>query len=291
MRVAYFPGCVARGNCPELNESTKAIAPLLGIELVELEGAPCTGAGVINQQSPLLADTYNAKTLALAEAEGLPIMTICSTCIGCLRKSNAKLKTDEDWLQRVNKHLAPSGQQYHGTVDVTHILYVILNQIGLDNLKSLVKRPLEGLKIAPFYGCYLLRPQEVMGLDDPDHPDSLQKIITALGGEPVEYYHMTRCCGFPITLENEAASMKMAGAALGDALDSGAHCMVTPCPLCHMNLDMQQSRTTKYTGRTYDLPVLHLPQLVGLALGLDSRQLGLHKHFIDPDLALSRLVH
>jgi len=291
VKVAYFPGCVARGNCPELNQATREIAPLLGIELVELEGAPCTGAGVIGQQNPLLADTYNAKTLALAEAEGVPLMTLCSTCIGCLRKSNYKLTHDEDWLSQVNKHLKPGGLEYHGGVDITHILFVILNELGVDNLKGMVKRPLSGLRVAPFYGCYMLRPQEIMGLDDPEHPDSLQRVITALGGEPVEYAHMTRCCGFPITLENEEASFKMAGAALGDAKDHGADCLVTPCPLCHMSLDMQQSRITKYTQRTYNMPVLHLPQLVGLALGVEPLKLGLQKHFVDTDLVTSTVVH
>ena len=131
MRVAYFPGCVAKGNCPELNQSTQKIAPLLGIELVELPGAPCTGAGVLESQNPVLADTYNAKTLALAEELNLPLMTICSTCIGCLRKSNTKLSENEGYRAEVNDVLKSGGHTYHGGVDVTHILYVIIKEVYL----------------------------------------------------------------------------------------------------------------------------------------------------------------
>ena len=107
MKYAYFPGCVAKGNCPELNQSTRAIAPLLGIELVELTEAPCSGSGVINAQNPILADTYNAKTLALAEELGLNLMTICSTCVGCLRKSNKRLKASDEYRAKANEHLEP----------------------------------------------------------------------------------------------------------------------------------------------------------------------------------------
>ncbi|MBI3910711.1 MAG: CoB--CoM heterodisulfide reductase iron-sulfur subunit B family protein [Armatimonadetes bacterium] len=290
VKYAYFPGCVARGNCPELNSATLAIAPLLGLELVELAEAPCCGAGVINSQNPVLADTYNAKTFALAEEQGLNVMTVCSTCIGSLRKSNKRLQGQSAYLEQVNQHLRPSGREYHGNVDVTHLLYVLINDVGLDSLRSMVKRPLQGLRCAPFYGCFILRPSEVMGLDDPEHPTSLERVIEALGGKPIDYWHKTRCCGFPITLENEAASFKMAGAAIGEAKDLGAECMVTPCPLCHMNLDMQQPRIPRHTGRTYNMPVIHLPQLVGLALGLDPKQLGLHKHIMDTSAVVSRVV-
>ena len=219
MRVAYFPGCVAKGNCPELNQATKKIAPMLGIELVELTGAPCTGAGVLESQNPVLADTYNAKTLALAEELDLPLMTICSTCIGCLRKSNKKLSDNEGYRAEVNAVLESGGHTYHGGVDVTHILYVIIKEVGIDNLRDMVKKPLTDLRIAPFYGCYILRPADIMGIDDPDNPTSMERVIDALGATPVDYSGKTRCCGFPIGLENEEASFKMAGKHIGEAKD------------------------------------------------------------------------
>lgn len=289
MKVAYFPGCVAKGNCTELNQSTKKIAPLLGIELVELTGAPCTGAGVLQSQNPVLADTYNAKTLALAEELGLPLMTICSTCIGCLRKSNKKLSEDPSYRAQVNAVLGPGGHEYHGGVDVTHILYVLIKEIGLEKLRSMVKRPLAGLRAAPFYGCYILRPAEIMGIDDPDHPTSMERVFEALGATPVDYSGKTRCCGFPISLENEEASFKMAGKHIGEAKDKGADCMVTPCPLCHMNLDLQQSSVSRVVGRRLDMPVLHLPQMVGLALGVAPKELGLGKNIVSTRGLLAKL--
>lgn len=289
MRVAYFPGCVAKGNCPELNQATQKIAPLLGIELVELTGAPCTGAGVLQAQNPVLADTYNAKTLALAEELDLPLMTVCSTCIGCLRKSNQKLSEDEGYRAEVNAVLKSGGHEYHGGVDVTHILYVLIKELGLDNLRGMVKKPLTDLRIAPFYGCYILRPASIMGIDDPDNPTSMERVIEALGGTPVDYYGKTRCCGFPIGLENEEASFKMAGKHIGEAKDNGADCMVTPCPLCHMNLDLQQPGVSQVVGRQLDMPVLHLPQMVGLALGLSPKELGFSKHIISAQSVLSKV--
>ncbi len=289
MRVAYFPGCVAKGNCTELNQSTQKIAPLLGIEMVELTGAPCTGAGVLQAQNPVLADTYNAKTLALAEELELPLMTVCSTCIGCLRKSNKKLTEDEGYRAEVNEVLKAGGHEYHGSVDVTHLLYVLIKEVGPDNLRSMVKQPLTGLRVAPFYGCYILRPADVMGIDNPDNPTSLERVIEAVGATPVDYYGKTRCCGFPINLENEEAAFKMAGKHIGEAKDKGADCMVTPCPLCHMNLDLQQPSVSKVVGRQLDLPVLHLPQMIGLALGLAPKELGVSKHMISTKDVLGKL--
>jgi len=289
MRVAYFPGCVAKGNCPELNQATKKIAPMLGIELVELTGAPCTGAGVLESQNPVLADTYNAKTLALAEELDLPLMTICSTCIGCLRKSNKKLSDNEGYRAEVNAVLESGGHTYHGGVDVTHILYVIIKEVGIDNLRDMVKKPLTDLRIAPFYGCYILRPADIMGIDDPDNPTSMERVIDALGATPVDYSGKTRCCGFPIGLENEEASFKMAGKHIGEAKDKSADCMVTPCPLCHMNLDLQQPGVSRVINRQLDMPIFHLPQMVGLALGISPKELGLNKHMIPTQNVLAKL--
>ena len=286
MRVAYFPGCVAKGNCPELNQATKKIAPMLGIELVELTGAPCTGAGVLESQNPVLADTYNAKTLALAEELDLPLMTICSTCIGCLRKSNKKLSDNEGYRAEVNAVLESGGHTYHGGVDV---LYVIIKEVGIDNLRDMVKKPLTDLRIAPFYGCYILRPADIMGIDDPDNPTSMERVIDALGATPVDYSGKTRCCGFPIGLENEEASFKMAGKHIGEAKDKSADCMVTPCPLCHMNLDLQQPGVSRVINRQLDMPILHLPQMVGLALGISPKELGFNKHMIPTQNVLAKL--
>jgi succinate dehydrogenase / fumarate reductase cytochrome b subunit len=155
--------------------------------------------------------------------------------------------------------------------------------MGLEELRSRVKRPLTDLRVGPFYGCYIVRPTDRLGIDDLKPRDTyLAQIIEALGGTVIEYAGAYKCCGFPIITMNKEVSLKQAGRHLGDAVDQGADCLVTPCPLCHLNLDLQQPLAAKAVGRTLDMPVLHLPQLVGLALGLEPKELGLQQHIVKP---------
>lgn len=279
MRFAFFPGCVSRGGCPELYQSTTAIAPLLDLDLEELTSAACTGAGVISERNPELADTLNARTFALAEGLGLPLLTQCSTCQGVMSKANYKLRRDSAYLQRINNLLAPEGYTYQGTTRIKHLLWYVVEDFGLDRLRGLVKRPLGGLRVAPFYGCYILRPTSILA--DPEYPERdqyLEQLTLALGGHPVDYSGKDKCCGFPILTMNKTNSLRMAGDHLAEAKDKGADLMVTPCPLCHLNLDGQQPDAARVTGRQLNLPILHLPQLIGLALGLNERALGLSRH-------------
>jgi succinate dehydrogenase / fumarate reductase, cytochrome b subunit len=155
--------------------------------------------------------------------------------------------------------------------------------MGLDDLRSRVKRPLENLRVGPFYGCYLVRPTDRLGIDDRRPRDTyLHLIIEALGGTVIDYAGQYKCCGFPIITMNKEASLKQAGRHLGDAIDADADCLVTPCPLCHLNLDLQQPQAERVVGRELGMPVLHLPQLLGLALGLGPRELGMSKHVVKP---------
>jgi succinate dehydrogenase / fumarate reductase cytochrome b subunit len=158
-----------------------------------------------------------------------------------------------------------------------------VEEIGLERLRSLVKRPLTNLKVGPFYGCYIVRPRARLGIDS-EHPRDhyLHQVIEALGGAVIEYAGMRKCCGFPIITMNKEASLKQAGRHLGDAVDAEADCLVTPCPLCHLNLDLQQPLAERVVGRELDMPVLHLPQLVGLALGLEPKWLGMNRHVVRP---------
>ena len=167
MKYAWYPGCVSQGACPELFTATLAVADKLGIELVELKEAACTGAGVLSERNPELADTLNARTFAMAERLGLPLMTICSTCQGVMSQANYKLQNDPGYLAKINETLALEGLEYKGTTKVSHLLWVIVEDIGLDKVEPLVERPLTGVKIAPFYGCYILRPDNVPRLRRP----------------------------------------------------------------------------------------------------------------------------
>lgn len=282
MRYAWYPGCVAQGGCPELFTATLAVADKLGLELIELKEAACTGAGVLTERNPELADTLNARTFAMAEQLGLPIMTICSTCQGVMSASNYKLTNDPEYLAKINLSLAEEGLQYKGTTTVSHLLWVIVEDLGLDKLKPLVKRPLSGVKIAPFYGCYILRPTQILDYGNYPERDTYIELITrALGGIAVDYSGKTKCCGFPILTMNEKASLTMAGDHLVEAKEEGADVMVTPCPLCHLNLDGGQPRAAKMKKVQIGLPIMHLPQMLGLAFGIKPKSLGLNRHIIN----------
>jgi succinate dehydrogenase / fumarate reductase cytochrome b subunit len=285
MKVAYWPGCVSRGFTPELHGSMAKIAPMLDIELVELDRASCCGAGVIAEHNQELADTLNARTFALAQQvdDADLMMNICSTCQGAQTECQERLDANAEYRGHVNENLAKYGLEYQQGLANKNFLWVLVEEMGLDELRSRVRRPLTDLKVGPFYGCYIVRPTDRLGIDD-DYPRDtyLSLVIEALGGTVIDYAGMHKCCGFPIITMNKEASLKQAGRHLGDAVDADADCLVTPCPLCHLNLDLQQPLAERAVGRELDMPVLHLPQLVGLALGLDPKELGMQRHVVKP---------
>jgi succinate dehydrogenase / fumarate reductase cytochrome b subunit len=284
MKVAYWPGCVSRGFTPELHGSMAKVAPLLDLELVELDRAACCGAGVVSEHNPELADTLNARTFALAQqTDGQLMMNICSTCQGSMSECQERLDANSEYREAINHNLRDEGLRYEKGVVNKNLAWVIVEELGLDALRSRVKRPLRDLKVGPFYGCYIVRPTDRLGID-PERPRDtyLHRIIEALGGTVIDYAGMYKCCGFPIITMNKDASLRQAGTHLGDAIDAEADCLVTPCPLCHLNLDLQQPLAERAVGRDLGLPVLHLPQLLGLALGLEPKELGMSKHVVKP---------
>ena len=288
MKYAFWPGCVSRGAAPELYKSTLAVAEHIGIELVELEAAACTGAGIISDGDPYLQDTLNARTLAMAEQLDLPLMDICSTCIGVHSLAREKLGND-DYRARINERLAPEGLSYSGAVEPRHLLWILLEDLERGALNHLITTPLTELNLGPFYGCYILRPERVLGFDEhPHRRNSLEAAIELVGATTVTYDGMTKCCGFPILTTNKTNSLTMAGTHLGEAQDKGADALVTPCPLCHLNLDAQQADAARVIRRKLDLPILHIPQLIGLAMGLAPEKLGLNRHVVDTKPLLAK---
>ncbi|MSQ32125.1 MAG: heterodisulfide reductase [Dehalococcoidia bacterium] len=281
MKYAFYTGCVSKGGAPELYQSITAVAPKLGLEFEELEGAACTGAGVLTERNEELADTLNARTFAMAERLNLPIMTICSTCQGVMSQANHRLKTNPGYLQRVNQHLAVEGLKYNGTATVKHFMWFLAEDYGLTNLQSKVVRPLTGIKLAAFYGCYVLRPTKDLEYDEhPERGEYLDQIISALGGVPIDYSGKTKCCGFPILTMNEKNSVTMSGNHMMEVKELGGEAMVTPCPLCHLSLDGYQPQAGKIKNVQIGMPIIHLPQAVGLALGIPPQTLGLNKHIV-----------
>ena len=293
MRFAFYPGCVSRGATPELMASTVEVCGKLGIELEfeSMRGASCTGSGILQEKNLKLGDTLNARTFAMAENTGLPLLTICSTCQGVMSQANQRLKADPEYLAEINVDLAEEGLEYKGTADPRHLLWVLVEDIGVDTLRSKVVRPLTGFKAAPFYGCYIVRPTSALGFDEkPERQDSLERVIEAVGAEVVDFPGKTLCCGFPILTINEKNSVKMVANHTLDAKDRGADAMVTPCPLCHLNLDGYQPQAAAASRKPIDLPILHLPQMLGLALGVDPKAMRLNKHIISTRKMLSEVA-
>ncbi|PSB32809.1 CoB--CoM heterodisulfide reductase iron-sulfur subunit B family protein [Stenomitos frigidus] len=294
LKYAYFPGCVAQGACRELYQSTQALTQALGIELVELKKASCCGSGTFKEDSQFLEDTVNARNIALAESLNLPLLTHCSTCQGVIGHVDERLKerqtSDPAYVDQINGLLKKEGcSPYKGSTEVKHLLWAIVGDYGLDALAQKVTHKLTGLKCAAFYGCYLLRAQDHLPYDDPYNPQSMENVFRAIGATPVDYRGRTQCCGWPLSSYATDQSFKMAGMHIQEAIAQGADCIVTPCPLCHLNLDSRQPEVEKVIGQKLGLPVLHLPQLISLALGVDPKELGLDRHIVSTRSVLDRL--
>jgi len=284
LKYALFTGCTPHASTPELMTSTLAVAEKLGIELVELKEASCCGASHLQDYDDFLSLVINARNLHYAEKQGLDIVTLCNTCQLNIAMANERLKADPELLARVNEKLAEVGLSYHGGVEVKHFLYAIIDDFGIEKLASMVVNPIGEMSVAPFYGCHNIRPsglhKSANGGENPYVPTSLDRLIKALGGKPIEYASKNKCCGFHADLQAPHTAHTLTGNALLDAKDSGADCVVTPCPLCHLNFDAQQKSAEKTLGREINMPTLHMPQIVGMALGIDAKTLGLHKHVI-----------
>jgi succinate dehydrogenase / fumarate reductase, cytochrome b subunit len=289
--VAYYKGCLAALSAKELDISTKALSPKVGLELIELETVTCCGAGDIHEAEPDYYLHLNARILAYAAAEKVDtLMTVCNVCTLNLRQANFQLLGDEALRARVNENLAGVGvPPYEHDVDVRHFLWEVAEGEGFELLKQTAHKGLQGLKVAPFYGCQILRPSKLLGFENPDRPWSLERIIEACGGEAIDYPAKIKCCGFPIIQAREETAMGELIQPIEQAYEAGADAMVTPCPLCHLSLDAWQSKLKAATGRDFKMPVLHLAQLIGVAAGLEESELRFKRHVVSVEPMLEKL--
>ncbi|MEY4503768.1 MAG: hypothetical protein RL154_60 [Pseudomonadota bacterium] len=277
-KYALFTGCTARTTAPELLKSTMAVADALGIELVLLNEASCCGATHLQDYNEFMALVINARNIVYAEKLGVDMLTICNTCQLVLSQVNEKLKKDEVLKAKVNAKLAEVGLEFKGTINVRHFLNVLIEDYGVENLSSKVTKSFTGFNIAPFYGCHNIGQN---GVQDNLKQESLELIIEAIGANSVDYVGKNRCCGFHADLQAPKTAYALTGNILADAVDQNADIVVTPCPLCHYNMDALQKNAAKAVGREFSIPTLHLPQMIGLALGLEPALLGFN-HNITP---------
>jgi succinate dehydrogenase / fumarate reductase cytochrome b subunit len=280
MKFAYYPGCSARSTCAELNVATHRVAVKLGLHLLQLESATCTGARELRAIDPAGFYALNVRILALAERERLPLMTICNTCTLNLLDAHAAFVSDSELAQAVNARLAEEGLVYSGRTKISHFLWVLYEDIGEVRLRELVVNPLTDLTVAAFYGCHITRPPGRYGFVDSRNSIALERLAEILGCRPIDYSGRTECCGFHTAAHDEKVAIKLTGQHILSAKAGGAKTMVTPCPLCHTVLDGFQREIEKDLDQDLDMPILHLPQLVGLALGLSPEELNIDRHIV-----------
>ena len=280
LKYIFYPGCVSEQLEKESYVAAKLVCTELDIELIEDNRMSCCGATHVDKVNNYLNLLVNARNMAFAEENGLAVLTICNTCLNVMKRVAYKLKNDSELFNRVNKDLEKVGLKYEGTCEVKTLLEVLFVDFGLENLRERIINPLKKFKVAPYYGCHILRPKKEIGFDNALNPNSFEQLLDVLGAKSIEFDSRLDCCGFHITMANPNACAKMNSSILKSAKLSGANCIATPCPLCHMVFDSQQFKANKVAGRDLELPAFHLQQLVGLALGISSDKLMLKRHVV-----------
>jgi heterodisulfide reductase subunit B2 len=286
MKYAYYPGCSAHSTARDMHESAAAVARLLGIELVEIKGWSCCGATAAHQTDRVLAAALPAANLLLAKEMGLDTVVNCAACYNRMKTSNHEVLTSPAMKAKVADSI---GREYDGSVAVRHFIEVLLEDYGLDKLRKRLKQPLNGLKVACYYGCFLVRPHEVTGFDDPENPTSLDRLVTAMGGVSLDWPHKVECCGGGLNLTRTDVVVKLSGSIIEMAKASGADCIAVACPMCQASLDLRQKDIEKETGKKLDMPVVYITQLLGLSLGIPQKELGLNRLMVGPEAILQAI--
>jgi heterodisulfide reductase subunit B len=275
MKYTYYPGCSVLATAKHYQQSIDAIAKPLNIEFEELEDWNCCGATAYMSVKELMSFIISARNLALAEEYHRDLVTPCSACFTVLNKTNQYFAEYPELRKKLGQALEAAGLSYSGNVRVRHILDVIVNDVGNERIAALVKRPLKGLNVAPYYGCQIVRPGT--DFDDPDDPQCMDRTIEATGATSIPYSMKTKCCGASLMGTEEKLALRLCKNLLLEAEKSGAHCIVTICPLCQMNLDVYQGKVNKLFGTKFNLPVLYITQLIGMALGIPMKDLGMQR--------------
>ena len=279
MKYAYYPGCSAHSTARDMHESSVAVAEALGIDLVKPAGWTCCGATAAHQTDRILAASLPAATLIKVQDMGLDMVVNCAACYNRMKMANHEVSTNSAVRDSVSDAI---GRDYDGSVKVRHLIEVLLEDVGLDAIGKALKRSLNGLKVACYYGCLLVRPHEVTNFDDPENPTSLDRLVAAMGGESLDWPDKVECCGGGLSMSRTDVVVNLTDAIVGMAKAAGAECIAVSCPMCQINLDMRQQDIEKQTGTCYNVPILYVTQLLGLCLGISPGQLGLKRLMVSP---------
>ena len=282
MKLSYYPGCTLKNHARNFEDSTLYAMDRLGVEAVELERWNCCGTVYSLSADDLMRQVAPIRNLIRAkEAETSQLVTACSMCFNTLKRANNRARANEEDLASMNAFMYDEPVDYEGDVDVLHLLELLRDQVGFDALREKVVKPLEGLRVACYYGCLLVRPKEA-AIDDAENPTVLENLVEALGGEPVDFSHKTECCGAYQTVDRPEIVADKTYQILGAAQERGADLVVVSCPLCAFNLDQRQETTLKIHSDFHPMPVVYFSQLMAIALGGDETTLKLDLHHTPP---------
>lgn len=287
MRYTFYPGCSLHSTAREYRESSEAVCAALGVELLELPDWVCCGSTPAHSTNEKLAVALPVENLSRAAELGRDVVVACAACFHRLRVANIAVRNNAAVRAETE---AIVGRPYDGSLNVRHILEILVHDVGLETIRESVTNRLRGLKVACYYGCLLARPREVSIFDDPENPRLMDDCMEAIGAEPLEWPYKTECCGAAYSLTNPEMAIRLSGEILSMAKESGADCVAVACPLCQSNLDLRQRDIERQRNERLGLPVFYFTQLIGLSLGLPSRRLGLHRLIVDPKDVLRRVA-
>lgn len=257
MKVSYYPGCTLKNKAAALDEYARRAAEALGITLEEIDNWQCCGGAFTSANDEIATKLSSVRALKYAGNLNQPLVTVCSACHNVIKQTNNAMRTDSIFADRVNSYMAPEAP-YGGETEVYHYLELLRDVVGLGTLREKVVSPLTGKRIAPYYGCMLLRPYSVMRTDDPEDPRLMEELIRALGGEPISYAMRNECCGGYVFAESASLAVERSKAIARNAEKNGADMIITACPLCRYNLIKSET----------SLPVVYFTELLAEALGV-----------------------
>lgn len=279
MRYAYYPGCSADSTARDQYMSVIEVAGALNIELVEIKGWTCCGSTSAHHTDTHLSVALPAANLLMAKKMGLDMVVFCAACYNRMKVANHEIQTFPEIRREIAETL---GEDYDGSVKIFHFVEVLLKDIGAKKLKDAATHSLDGLKVASYYGCLLVRPHDVTRFDDPENPMSIDNLVTIAGGESIDWPHKVECCGGGFALSRTDIVVELSDSILNMAKESGAQCVAVACPMCQINLDMRQGDINKIKNRNHNLPVVYITQLLGLCLGISPGKLGMNKCVVSP---------
>ncbi len=287
MKLAYYPGCSLKGTSFEYEVSLLKILEALNIEVKEIPDWNCCGASAAHSINHDLSIALPARNLAIAEGEGYEsVLAPCAACSNRLKTAHHELKSDDILKKKITDSIEMS---YKADMEINNMLEFLIKIAGKDKIKSMVKKPLKGLKVASYYGCLLVRPPKVMQFDDPENPVSMDELVGLTGAETVDYSYKTECCGAINSLSKPDVVMALTGNVLYDIKKHGADLVVVACPLCHSNLDVRQREIERKYSEKIGLPVLFITELLGLSFGIDPKDLAIEGHMVAADRVLRKI--